>query len=34
MIVRSSSRLIDVRPNWKEKPGMPGSWEGRSVSEE
>jgi hypothetical protein len=24
-------RRIDVRPNWKEKPGMPDSWEGRSA---
>ena len=22
---------IDVRPNWKEKPGMPDDWKGRSV---
>jgi hypothetical protein len=24
---------IDVRPNWKEKPGMPDSWQGRPVGE-
>jgi hypothetical protein len=22
-------RRIDVRPNWKEKPGMPDNWQGR-----
>jgi hypothetical protein len=22
-------RWVDVRPNWKEAPGMPDSWEGR-----
>jgi len=26
-------RHIDVRPNWKEKPGMPDSWEGRSAGD-
>jgi hypothetical protein len=25
--------LVDVRPNWKEKPGMPDNWEGRSARE-
>jgi hypothetical protein len=27
-------RWIDVRPNWKEKPGMPDNWQGRSAWEE
>jgi hypothetical protein len=27
-------RRIDVRPNWKEAPGMPNDWQGRSVWEE
>ena len=22
-------RWVDVRPNWKEKPGMPDNWQGR-----
>jgi hypothetical protein len=22
-------RWVDVRPNWKEAPGMPDDWEGR-----
>jgi hypothetical protein len=26
-------RRIDVHPNWKEKAGMPDSWEGRPVGE-
>jgi hypothetical protein len=26
-------RWVDVRPNWKEKPGMPDSWEGYSAWE-
>ena len=25
---------IDVRPNWKEAPGMPDSWEGRLVGQD
>jgi hypothetical protein len=25
---------VDVRPNWKEKPGMPDDWQGRSAWEE
>jgi hypothetical protein len=25
-------RWVDVRPNWKEAPGMPDSWEGRPAS--
>jgi hypothetical protein len=28
----SKGRLIDVRPNWKEAPGMPDSWQGRPAS--
>jgi hypothetical protein len=24
-------RWIDVRPNWKESPGMPDNWEGPSA---
>jgi hypothetical protein len=26
-------RWVDVRPNWKEKPGMPDDWEGRPAWE-
>jgi hypothetical protein len=25
----TGGKNVDVRPNWKEKPGMPDSWEGR-----
>ena len=25
---------IDVRPNWKEKPGSPDNWQGRPVRDE
>jgi len=25
---------IDVRPNWKEAPGMPDNWQGRSAWDE
>ena len=25
----SRGNKIDVRPNWKEQPGMPASWQGR-----
>jgi len=28
---KSGGNRVDVRPNWKEKPGMPDSWEGRSA---
>jgi hypothetical protein len=27
-------RWVDVRPNWKERPGMPDSWQGRPAVEE
>jgi hypothetical protein len=27
-------RRVDARPNWKEKPGMSDSWQGRSASED
>jgi hypothetical protein len=26
---RSGARWVDVRPNWKEAPGMPDRWDGR-----
>jgi hypothetical protein len=26
-------RWVDVRPNWKEAPGMPQDWTGRPVGE-
>jgi hypothetical protein len=26
-------RWVDVRPNWKEQPGMPDGWEGRPAWE-
>jgi hypothetical protein len=28
-----SGRRVDVRPNWKEKPGSPADWSGRSAWE-
>jgi hypothetical protein len=31
---KCGGRRVDVRPNWKEKPGMPSDWQGRSVSED
>jgi hypothetical protein len=27
-------KRVDVRPNWKEAPGMPDSWQGRSAWKE
>jgi hypothetical protein len=27
----AKGRMIDVRPNWKERPGMPDDWKGRPV---
>ena len=27
-------RWVDVRPNWKEAPGMPDNWQGRPVGTE
>ena len=28
---KCGGKRLDVRPNWKQKPGMPDSWEGRSA---
>jgi hypothetical protein len=30
---KCGGKRVDVRPNWKEKPGMPDSWEGRSAGD-
>jgi len=28
---KCGGKRADVRPNWKEKPGMPDGWQGRSA---
>jgi hypothetical protein len=28
---RCGGKRVDVRPNWKEKPGMPDDWQARSA---
>jgi hypothetical protein len=30
---KCGGKRVDVRPNWKEKPGMPDNWEGRPAWE-
>jgi hypothetical protein len=30
---KCGGKRVDVRPNWKEAPGMPDSWQGRSAWE-
>jgi hypothetical protein len=30
---KCGGRRVDVRPNWEEKPGMPGNWQGRPAGE-
>jgi hypothetical protein len=28
---KCGSKRVDVRPNWKERPGMPDDWDARSA---
>jgi hypothetical protein len=30
---KCGGRRVDVRPNWKEKPGMPTDWQGRPAGD-
>jgi hypothetical protein len=31
---KCGGKRVNVRPNWKEKPGMPDNWQGRSAWDE
>jgi hypothetical protein len=31
---KCGGRRVDVRPNWKEQPGMPTDWQGRPTHED
>lgn len=31
---KCGGKRVDVRPNWKEKPGMPTDWRGQPIGED